>query len=80
MTLIRAGLKSYDIIMEGAKFTARFQLNMFLNLEERTNGNDEAEVILKIKPAAVNFITNKSISAWQRISSFPETHVTQGPG
>ena len=35
---------------------------------------------MKIKPTAVTFIPNKSISAWQPISSFPETHVTQGAG
>ena len=80
MTLSRAGLSSYDIILGGAEFTAKFQLNKFLNLEDRINGNDEAEVVMKIKPAAVTFISNKSVSAWQPISSFPETHVTQGAG
>ena len=80
MTLSHAGLSSYDIILGGAEFTAKFQLNKFLNLEDRINGNDEAEVVMKIKPAAVTFLTNKSVSAWQPISSFPETHVTQGAG
>ena len=35
---------------------------------------------MKIKPAAVTFLTNKSVSAWQPILSFPETHVTKGAG
>ena len=80
MTFSRAGLSSYDIILGGAEITAKFQLNKFLNLEDRINGNDEAEAVMKIKPAAVTFLTNKSVSAWQPISSFPETHVTQGAG
>ena len=80
MTFSHAGLSSYDIILGGAEFTAKFQLNKFLNLEDRINGNDKAKVIMKIKPAAVTFITNKSVSAWQPISSFPDTHVTQGAG
>ena len=80
MTLSRAGMSAYNIILGGAEFTAKFQLNKFLNLEYRINGNKEAEVAMKIKPAAVTFLTIKSISAWQPISSFPETHVTQGAG
>ena len=63
MTFRRAGLSSYDIILGGAEFTAKFQLNKFLNLEDRINGNDEAEVVMKIKPTAVTFIPNKSVSA-----------------
>ena len=80
MSFSCAGLSSYDIILGGAEITAKFQLNKLLNLEDRINGNDEAEVAMKIKPAAVTFLTNKSVSAWQPISSFPETHVTQGAG
>ena len=81
MTLNRAGMSQYDIILGGAEITAKFQLSRFLNLEDRINGNDEAEVVMKIKPSAVVFIPNKSVSAWQPIASqFPEIHVTQGAG
>ena len=79
MTLNRAGLNNYDIILGGEELTAKFQLSRFLNLEDRINGTDEAEVVMKIKPGDVTFVPNKSVTEWQPISSqFPGIHVTQG--
>ena len=81
MTLDRAGLSSYDIILGGGELAAKFQLKKFLNLEDRINGTDEAEVVVKIKPADVTFPPNKSVTEWRPISSqFPEIHITQGAG
>ena len=78
MTLNRAGLNNYDIIWGGAEVTAKFPLHKFLNLEDGKHGSDKAVVIMKFKPTDVTFKPNKSITAWQPISAFPVTHVTNG--
>ena len=59
--------------------TAKFALSTFLNLEERTNGPDGAQIILKINPGAVVFQPNQSVTNWSPIKKqFPGLHITQG--
>ena len=60
MTLSHRGLNNYDIILGGAEVTAKFPLHKFLNLEHRKNSSDDAEVIMKFKPMALTFKSNKS--------------------
>ena len=51
---------------------------MFLNPEHRENGGDDAEVVMRFKPTALKFRTNKSMTDWQPISTVPGLYVTDG--
>ena len=64
ITLNRRGLHCYDLIIGGAEVTVQFPLHVFLNLEHRENGSDDAEVIMKFNPTALKFRTCKSVTDW----------------
>ena len=67
------------MMIGGAEITAKFTLSTFLNLEERTNGPDGAQIILKINPGAVVFQPNQSVTNWSPIKKqFPGLHITEG--
>ena len=78
MTLNKKGLHQYDLIIGGEEVTAQFPLHKFLNLEHRENGSDQAEVIITLKPMALSFRPNKSITDWVPISSIPGLYITEG--
>ena len=78
MTLNRRGLNNYDIILGGTEVNTKFPLHKFLNLEHRKNSSDDAEVIMKFKPTALKFKSNKSVTPWQTISTIPGLYVTNG--
>ena len=57
----------------------KFPLSFLLRLEERENGNDEAEVEVSVDPTSIYFPPNKTVTAWEAITSmFRDLHVTSG--
>ena len=78
MTLNKRGLHQYDLIIGGEEVTAQFPLHMFLNLEHRENGSDDAKVVMRFKPMALNFRPNKSMTDWVPILIIPGLYITKG--
>ena len=63
----------------GGEIIAKFPVKNFLNLEDRENGSDNSEVSVSIKPTAIDFPPNKSVTQWVPISKmFRELTISEG--
>ena len=65
--------------MGDSSVKVKFPLSSFLRLEERENGNDEAEVEVSIDPTSISFPPNKPVTVWEDITTmFRDLHVSAG--
>ena len=70
---------AFNLVVGGGEMNAKFPVMNFLNLEDRENGSDNSEVSVTIRPTAIDFPPNKSVTNWVPINKmFRELCISKG--
>ena len=79
LELEKGGMVAFNLVVGGGEINAKFPVKNFLNLEDRENGSDNSEVSVSIKPTAIDFPPNKSVTHWVPINKmFRELTISEG--